>query len=348
MLLRCSRVQPTMMDGPWVDKPQSITEAELTALESNYTSMLKSIREDTFGGQLPPKYNPNQMPNITTNHKEPPMSFQFGRDLHGERIHYMNTNESIHIYNDDDDQAMGRTESGLDISFTHSVNESALSVPGRGPNRLSHLQFLTNTDHRASRIDPDRNTLSEEKDEDDEQSSGLGRRFREAFESAEINLSVQRVRMQLNMTASPTIDMSPIPPSRDQSIIDVDVNQIAETMERNSGLSLPFMSPNPNESDVTVQASNRAMRRDREMQRDQRMQREREESARMSRLQFVAQSASPPNIPAFGRRHSSEDPQSSSAQLGPMNRRLFPNSPMMRSPTLSTSLSFLSSTAESD
>jgi len=299
MLLRSSRVHPNMMDGPWVDKPQAITESELAALESNYESMLKSIREDTFGGQLPPKYNPNQIRNLNR-----PLSFEFNRDLHGNPLHHhIDTNQSIHVYNDEEDQVM---ESGLDISFNHSVNDSALSaVPRSGPNRLSHLQFLSNT---QSHLDPDRNGLNEQKEEE----SAIGRRFRNAFESAEINLSVQRVRMQLNMTASPT--MSPIRRStvNDDSVIDVDVDQIAERMERAQtmesqgpssnahDLSLPFLSPSVSDHRDTDRRSHSHQRRRR-------------------RMQFVAQSTSPPNIPSYGRR-AQDEPQSSSARLGPMDR----------------------------
>eukprot|EP01084_Bolivina_argentea_P066720 121639_1 len=60
-------ISPTMIDAPWLDKPTQITESELDDLESNYEAMLSTIRNDTFGGIAPPKYNTNYINTIHTN-----------------------------------------------------------------------------------------------------------------------------------------------------------------------------------------------------------------------------------------------------------------------------------------
>ena len=118
-MLQSRGVCPGMMGAPWLDVPTKMAESELSALESNYERMLETIRSDTFGGQMPPKYNLEHF-----------SSFCWNQNKHNKLSLELNQNESIHIYNDEDSPE--RT-GGLDISFNrtmHSLNanENALSL----------------------------------------------------------------------------------------------------------------------------------------------------------------------------------------------------------------------------
>eukprot|EP01084_Bolivina_argentea_P066721 121640_1 len=58
-----------MLDMPWLDKPTQITESELDDLESNYEIMLQTVRNDTFGGNMPPQYNTKYINSTNINTK---------------------------------------------------------------------------------------------------------------------------------------------------------------------------------------------------------------------------------------------------------------------------------------
>eukprot|EP00483_Globobulimina_turgida_P009873 UN09892 len=177
----CS-ISANMINAPWLDKPTRITESELDLLEENYQDMLTTIRNDTFGGMMPPKYNINHINNMDKN-----LSFEFAPRMQ----HHTNKNNShINIFNDDSDD-------------DHTNNNNLL---------LRH----------------------------------------ELFESAEINQSVQRVRMQLNMSAA-SPSLSPIHASTtNSSLININLNEIKIDNEEDDNkhnantthnLSLPFISP---------------------------------------------------------------------------------------------------------
>eukprot|EP00484_Ammonia_sp_Unknown_P010553 CAMPEP_0197078450 /NCGR_PEP_ID=MMETSP1384-20130603/213128_1 /TAXON_ID=29189 /ORGANISM="Ammonia sp." /LENGTH=555 /DNA_ID=CAMNT_0042517317 /DNA_START=62 /DNA_END=1729 /DNA_ORIENTATION=- len=239
-----------MMGAPWLDIPSKITESELSTLESNYESMLETIRHDTFGGVAPPKYDAKQYHSfLKTNQNEAYMqSFDVYDQKNQSRAA---TNQSIHVFHEHQEEA-ARPDSGLAISFHPStiqrrnirnnrnnngnLNESSMST---NDNLLLDLEFNANSDRNTSADDVNQEYQATQ----------------QAFDQHEINLSAQRVRLQLNMTNSPSL--SPIPHSNDSSMINVNLSDISRSMheyktddthvreadEHKFDVSLPFMSP---------------------------------------------------------------------------------------------------------
>ena len=270
MLEACS-IGPNMINAPWLDKPSKITESELTALETNYESMLSTIHNDTFGGVMPPKYNTSKYHEYLQQ-----QSNRFTKTPH-------NNNSNISVF--------------IDPSLDNSnlLNDS-------------HINSSSN------------NLLSQ--DIFNEDAADLN--DSETFMNAAINLSVQRVRQQLNMNESPSVSPIHRPSNNnanDDSVIDINLQSMTATMneqaadddDNKNDLSLPFISPSStdqNESNISRQ------------------------SRRRSNQLFVPQSISPPLFGA-SRRSRSEQPL-----LNAPNQMLtMPNSPIMNmnSPSFSYS-----------
>ena len=303
MLQSCS-IEPNMMGAPWLDRPSKITESELADLELNYENMLETIRNDTFGGLVPPKYNLNKYNQyVSANQMNNDQLLSF--DIYPAKRNRNNLSKRKRPNVINNNSSLINNESGhLDISFNQTLNNSN--------NLLSSLEF-----HNNSRNSDNDSALQRINNEYQETQQALDR--------AEINLSVQRVRMQLNMTTSPSL--SPIPHSNNNSIIDINYEYKMDQDDdddddnnNNNGrhdISLPFMSPSLNNAtNDSIHSINSSINHSRNAhQQQQQRQQQRQQQQRNSSRLFIAESVSPPLFNQVQGRSQSEQPLINNSQL---------------------------------